>query len=211
MSSDESARSAAQAGAEERKDGDMHDGSAPAVLLRPMRAADEADLLRIHRSAEVRRWWGDPAPGFPWSDEPDATRLVIEVGGAIAGLIQFSEELEPRYRHATVDVFLDPSLHGRGLGTAVLGRLVRHLIEDRGHHRVTIDPAADNAAAIRSYEKAGFRSVGVMRQYERDPDSDRWHDGLLMELLADRMPDVPALAFEVAFECGTDPRPSGGS
>jgi aminoglycoside 6'-N-acetyltransferase len=170
------------------------------VLLRPIGAGDEPELLRIHGTAEVRRWWGDPAPGFPWTDEPDATRLVIQVGGVVAGLIQFSEELEPRYRHATIDLFLDPSLHGRGLGTAVLSRLVGHLIEKRGHHRITIDPAAANTAAIRSYEKVGFRSVGLMRQYERDPDSDRWHDGLLMELLADGIPAAPPLAIEVGLE-----------
>jgi len=63
-------------------------------------------------------------------------------------------------------------------------RLTRLLIEERGHHRITIDPAADNAAAIRAYEKVGFRRVGVMREYERDHDGAGWHDGLLMELLA---------------------------
>jgi hypothetical protein len=42
-----------------------------------------------------------------------------------------------------------------------------------------------NAAAIRAYEKVGFRAVGVMRQYERDVDGGGWHDGLLMELLAE--------------------------
>jgi aminoglycoside 6'-N-acetyltransferase len=49
---------------------------------------------------------------------------------------------------------------------------------------VTIDPAAANTVAIRSYEKVGFRRVGVMRSYERDAGGDGWHDGLLMELLA---------------------------
>jgi aminoglycoside 6'-N-acetyltransferase len=61
------------------------------------------------------------------------------------------------------------------------------LIDERGHHRNTIDPAADNAAAIRAYEKAGFKPVGVMRRYERDTGGDGWHDGLLMELLADEL------------------------
>ena len=51
-----------------------------------------------------------------------------------------------------------------------------------------IDPATDNEAAIRAYAKVGFRRVGVMRQYERGPDGS-WHDGLLMELLADELID----------------------
>jgi RimJ/RimL family protein N-acetyltransferase len=154
------------------------------MIIRPLAEGDEAELLRIHLTPEVARWWDVPAEGFPW-DEPESTRLTIEVDGAVAGLIQFSEELEPRYRHASVDLFLDPALHGRGLGTEALRRVARHLIDDRGHHRITIDPAADNAAAIRTYEKVGFRPVGIMRRYERDVDGGGWHDGLLMELLVD--------------------------
>lgn len=142
--------------------------AAPGLVLRPVAPGDEAALRRIHASPEVARWWDVPDDGFPWSDEPDATRLTIEVDGEVAGLIQFAEELEPRYRHASIDVFLDPAFHGRGLGTEAVRRVVRHLVDERGHHRVTIDPAADNVAAIRAYEKAGFRRVGVMRRYERD-------------------------------------------
>ena len=59
----------------------------------------------------------------------------------------------------------------------------RYLIDERGHHRLTIDPAADNARAIRTYEKVGFRAVGTMREYRRSPDG-AWRDGLLMDLLA---------------------------
>ena len=158
-------------------------GVRPRMRLRPLAAGDEAELLRIHRTPEVARWWGAPDVGFPWTDEPGSTRLTIEVDGAVAGLIQFSEELEPRYRHAAIDLFLDPALHRRGLGTEAVRRVVRHLIDDRGHHRITIDPAAANAAAIRAYEKAGFRPVGILRRYERDVDGAGWHDGLLMELV----------------------------
>ncbi len=61
-------------------------------------------------------------------------------------------------------------------------RIARYLFEERGHHRLTIDPAADNEAAIRAYERVGFRPVGIMREYERGPNGI-WHDGMLMDLL----------------------------
>jgi aminoglycoside 6'-N-acetyltransferase len=154
------------------------------LALRPIAEGDEAELRRIHASPEVARWWDAPDEGFPWTDAPDTTRLTIEVDGAVAGMIQFSEEPDPKYRHAEIDLFVEPTLQGRGIGTEAVRRVARHLIRDRAHHRITIDPAAANAAAIRTYEKVGFRRVGVMRQYERDVGGRGWHDGLLMELLA---------------------------
>ena len=154
------------------------------VALRPLEDGDVAELHRIHSTPEVARWWGAPEPGFPWTDEPDATRFTIVSDGSAVGLIQFYEEAEPRYRHASVDIFIDPAVRGRGIGTEALNQLVRYLHEERGHHRITIDPAVDNAAAIRSYEKAGFTRVGVMRRYECDTLTGDWRDGLLMEWVA---------------------------
>jgi aminoglycoside 6'-N-acetyltransferase len=154
------------------------------MILRPLAKGDEAELLRIHTTPEVMRWWDAPHEGFPW-DEPEATRLTIEVDGAIAGLIQYTEESEPKYRHAGIDLFLDPALHGRGYGSEAVRRVVRLLIDERDHHRITIDPATANVAAIKAYGKAGFKPVGVMREAERDVGGGSWHDALLMELLAD--------------------------
>ena len=76
-------------------------------------------------------------------------------------------------------------MHGQGLGRDAVRTLARYLVHERGHHRLVIDPAADNVAAIRCYAAVGFRPVGVMRRYERDVDGTGWHDGLLMDLLAD--------------------------
>jgi len=145
-----------------------------------MSGADAPRLREIHSTPEVARWWGLPEPGFPSSDDPQATRLTILVEDRIAGLIQFSEEHDADYRHARIDLFLAPELHNRGLGAEAVDALVRFLLGARGHHRVTIDPAAANVAAVRCYERAGFRRVGTLRLAERGP-SGAWHDVLLME------------------------------
>jgi aminoglycoside 6'-N-acetyltransferase len=158
------------------------------VLLRPVERADLDRLMTIRTEPSVAQWWGNVDPSSPegeFLDEETAT-FVIEPAdrpGEIAGCIQYTEETEPAYRHAGIDLFLGASWRGRGLGRDALRTLARHLFDDRGHHRLTIDPAAANDRAIRSYTAVGFRPVGVMRDYERGSDGT-WHDGLLMDLLA---------------------------
>ncbi len=152
------------------------------VVLRPVRFDDAAALRAIHLTPEVSRWWGAMEDVFPF-DEPETTRFTIHVDGAIGGLVQFGEENEPTYRSAWIDVFVDPGLHGEGIGTDAVRTVLRHLLDHRGHHRVTIDPQVENAAAVRAYEKAGFRRVGVMRRAARDPDGE-WRDALFMEHVA---------------------------
>jgi|SRR5215218_7718598 aminoglycoside 6'-N-acetyltransferase len=154
------------------------------VLLRPGRPEDAQRLLQIRFEPEVTRWWGsddieeEVREEFIGADEA----FVIEAEGEVVGAIQYHEENDPMYRHAGMDIYLTASRHGEGLGTEALRVLAGYFFEERGHHRLTIDPAADNAAAIRAYERVGFRKVGIMRKYERGPDGV-WHDGLLMDML----------------------------
>lgn len=161
------------------------------VTLRPLRRDDLPRLLELLAEPEVRRWWGT---GYdearlerdylrPGSEE---TAFAILDGGELVGLVSYWEEDEPDHRHAGMDIFLDPARRGEGLGPDALAALARHLIDDRGHHRLVIDPAADNAAAIRAYAKLGFRPVGTLRRAQRSPEGV-WRDTLLMEMLAEEL------------------------
>lgn len=169
------------------------------VTLRPVVEADLTELVRIRATPEVvARWRGatDVEAELRFDlDDVEIEQYAITIATAqtaskaqgnsepgIIGLVQWGSEEDPDYLHASIDIYLDPEYHGRGLGTDAVTVLARHLFGDRGHHRITIDPAADNHVAIRSYTKVGFRPVGVLRRYERGPDGN-WHDGLLMELL----------------------------
>jgi aminoglycoside 6'-N-acetyltransferase len=140
----------------------------------------------------MMRWWHEPEPpeeiARMLGGADDGYRLVIEVSGEAVGGIQYGEELEPGYRHASIDIFLATRAQGRGIGVEAIVLLARFLLRERGHHRLTIDPAAGNERAIRCYARVGFRPVGIMREYERGLDGT-WHDGLLLDLLAQEFID----------------------
>ncbi|MGH9183739.1 MAG: GNAT family N-acetyltransferase [Acidimicrobiales bacterium] len=152
------------------------------VLLRPETPADAPELAAIRTRPEVLRWWGPP-------DAPDdAIRYVVELEDRVIGAIEYHEQRSPQHSWAGIDVYLDPEVHRRGLGTDAVRTLAVHLVRDRGHHRLTIDPSADNAVAIACYRRVGFRPVGVLRRYETVWWEDgRRRDGLLMDLLAEEL------------------------
>jgi aminoglycoside 6'-N-acetyltransferase len=151
---------------------------------------DTAVLAGILAEPAVAAWWGafdaERVARDLIAGDPDEEGFAIELDGGVVGYIQAVEENEPDFRHVGIDLFLATDVHGRGLGPDAIRALAVHLIDVRGHHRITIDPAADNVRAIAAYTKVGFRPVGVMRRYQRMPDG-RWVDALLMDLMADEL------------------------
>lgn len=166
------------------------------VRLRPVLPEDVPVLAAILAEPEVARWW--PAYDAARVEEDlltaDAETVVWVIEARldpaepplVVGAIQAWEEPNEDYRHAGIDLFLSTAAQGRGLGRSAVRAVARWLIDEHGHHRLTIDPAAANERAIRAYTALGFRPVGTLRQYERRPDGT-WVDGLLMELLASEL------------------------
>lgn len=155
------------------------------VTLRPATDADAEPLAEILAKPAVERWW----PRYDHArvrdvlvENSDTIVFVICLEHDVVGSIQYAEEPARDYRHASVDLFLDPQVHGKGLATDALRTLVRHLLYDRGHHRIAAYPAVDNERAIKTFSRVGFQPVGVMRRYERN-SAGAWQDCLLMDLL----------------------------
>jgi aminoglycoside 6'-N-acetyltransferase len=157
------------------------------IVLRTTTAGDAPALVAILAEPEVARWWGDFDLRRVVADlvegGPEEFPFVIEESGTVIGYIQAVEETEPDFRHAGIDLFLRTDVQGRGIGPDAIRTLAAWLLDERGHHRLTIDPAADNTRAIAAYAKVGFRPVGRMREYQRMRDG-HWVDALLMDLLA---------------------------
>jgi aminoglycoside 6'-N-acetyltransferase len=159
------------------------------VTVRRLAATDAPRLAELGREPEVARWWpGITADKLVAKAEgrDDVVAFAVEHDGELIGLAQIYEEPDPDNRHAGIDLFLGSPYQGEGLGADTVLTLARHLVRDRGHHRLVIDPAVENRRAIRCYERVGFKRVGVMRRYGRGADGT-WHDNLLLDLLADEL------------------------
>ena len=158
------------------------------VELRPLEETDLPAVEAMLAEPDVLRWWGrhDSARiRRDLIDDPEWAVLAVLVGHeqrAFAGIVTYGEEDDPMYRSASIDITLRDGYRRRGFGPEAIELLARWLHAERGHHRLTIDPSAENHRAIRAYERVGFRPVGVMRRYELGPDGE-WRDGLLMDLL----------------------------
>jgi L-amino acid N-acyltransferase YncA len=111
--------------------------------------------------------------GLPW--------LVAELGGSVAGYAYAAPyRARPAYRFTVEDsVYVAPGLGGRGVGRALLGRLVG-LCEAAGRRQmVAVIGDSANLGSVRLHERLGFRRVGVLEAV--GCKHGRWVDSVLMQ------------------------------
>jgi aminoglycoside 6'-N-acetyltransferase len=114
--------------------------------------------------------------------------FVIRMDGRPIGVMQsyrvdsypdYVAQLGPLAEPAfSLDVFIgEPELIGRGLGPALVRAYLPPMFDRYGVDYCVIGPSRANVAAIRSYEKAGFR---YLKEYREDDTSDPVH--LLLDI-----------------------------
>src|SRR5439155_1045607 len=80
-------------------------------------------LAEIAAEPQIWERWGEVSEGdlrAKLAGTDDATAMVVELHGEVAGLIQYHEETDPDYRHAGVDMFLAGKARGQGYGREAL-------------------------------------------------------------------------------------------
>jgi aminoglycoside 6'-N-acetyltransferase len=157
----------------------------------PLREEDLPLVRRWLLEPHVKRWWDDGVK-TPYPDaEIDDYRAAIEgrdptyryvalIDGRPAGLLQhyriadeYAEALDLGEDAIGVDLFIGAAeLLGRGHGPAVLRQFLRDVaFPFHGIDVCVIGPSVRNTAAIRAYEKAGFRPLKqVTVPGEPDPE-----------------------------------------
>lgn len=164
----------------------------PVVTLR---ARTDADLDALYSIAADLDTWEERSPGRPatpsreaWqarltareADPGSDVSFVIDVDGAAVGNIGLFD-MDDLARHAEVGIALIPTARGRGIGTEAMRQILEYAFLRANLRRVHLEVISSNAAAIRSYEKAGFVVEG--RQREHAWVRGRYEDIVRMGLL----------------------------
>lgn len=146
---------------------------ASAVALRPVCDADETLIEVWIQRPEIQRWWGNAGTAFA------EVRLALQSPSALCRMIMV-ETRPVGYAHACdaalwgdlpqglpagtwdVNLFIaDPGARGQGAGQAALRLLVDEVFATTFAVAVSIIVSVRNEAAVRVYEKVGFRWVGI--------------------------------------------------
>ncbi len=163
----------------------------PKPSVYTVRAADDGDLPAIadiyndavlNSTATFDTEPSTPAESEQWlrdRSHPYAV-LVAEGGGEVVGWAAIKPYVsKPAYRStAESTVYVRADMRGKGVGRALLGRLLE-VAAQNGFHTVIARISAPNPTSVRLHRRFGFRRVGVEREVGRK--FDRWLDVVVMQ------------------------------
>jgi L-amino acid N-acyltransferase len=154
---------------------------------------DLPDILRIYNQAiekttavfeyrahtiEMRREW------FDVKQSASLPVLVADESGAVRGFASYGPfRAWPAYKYSVeLSVYVDETARGRGIGSALVQRVVAHA-RDSDLHVVMAGITSDNAVSLRLHEKLGFVEVAHIR--EVGYKFGRWLDLKFLQLVLD--------------------------
>ena len=145
-------------------------------MLRQARTPDLPLIDALWRAPDNARWIEPPDEG--------------EIEASVAAGLSFLWEAPDQPAGFAVLMTWVPRVMGLsaiacppGQGTPFLRALLGQVFGPLNAHRIGFDVTADNARAIRLYERLGFQREGLIRECWQRPDGD-WADCALYGLLA---------------------------
>ena len=116
----------------------------------------------------------DRAPRSSGSVRNRSINYTVMLDERVIGFAQWYSEDETIIRFAGFDLFLDPAVHGRGLGLETVRVLCAHLIDDHGFHRIVADPEVEkrdrNRVLPQGWLSARRCPAGILARPLRRPE-----------------------------------------
>lgn len=132
----------------------------------PMEEADAEAVAKIEKRCFASPWSLEALKGG--LENPTARYYVAKLGGKTVGYIGADNVLGEVYMN-NLAVLLN--YRGYGVGTALVERLLSDAQREHAQF-VTLEVRKHNVGAIALYEKCGFQTVGVRKNYYRNPAED---------------------------------------
>ncbi|OLE68881.1 hypothetical protein AUF78_13880 [archaeon 13_1_20CM_2_51_12] len=159
-----------------------------AVSLATYRPEDKEALVSMYASMspEALKWGLPPydrARIERWTtDLANNIDLIARLEQKIVGHLHlFKIPFERRKGVGEVLIYLHQDFQNIGLGTMMMKKAIE-IAKEKGFHRLGLTVVADNHAAIKVYEKVGFKKEGIARETFYG-DDHRYHDEVEMGLL----------------------------
>jgi L-amino acid N-acyltransferase YncA len=136
------------------------------------------ELLAPNLNEMTRRWRGLISEGYPYlvAQESDTAKGGDVMGYAYAG----SYRTRPAYQFVVENsVYVAEAHRGKGVGKALLKRLIIACEGKLYRQMVAIIGDTRNPASAALHKAMGFREVGVLRNIGHKHDA--WHDTLIMQ------------------------------
>lgn len=146
----------------------------PGWCLRPWRTDDAADLSAVAGDPAVWRWMSDHFPhpytlahAQAWVTDGHrtfgGTNVAVAFEGRAVGGAGWVQGQGPQRCNAEIGYYLAPAHWGRGIGTAVVGELLRLALQGPEVTRVYAPIHAGNAASAGVLRRNGFVREGLQR------------------------------------------------
>jgi ribosomal protein S18 acetylase RimI-like enzyme len=143
----------------------VHDGASISFVLPYTRADSEA-------------FWSEKV--LPAARDGGRLLLVAQAGGRIAGSVQLDYDTPPNQPHRAEvrKLLVHPDFRRQGIARALMEELERRAIQ-LGRSLITLDTRTGDKAEL-LYASLGYKTVGVIPGFARDPIEGRLEPATIM-------------------------------
>ncbi|HYQ48545.1 MAG TPA: ribosomal protein S18-alanine N-acetyltransferase [Thermodesulfovibrionales bacterium] len=135
-------------------------------VIDEMRPEDVPEVLSIERASFTTPWSGTLFMNEIY--KPLSLPKVARAGGRIVGYICANQVLDEGH---ILNVTVHPEHRGQGMAQEMVRHIVG-LLEERSCTAIFLEVRVSNEAALRMYERAGFRMITVRKHYYTSPEED---------------------------------------
>lgn len=163
------------------------------VYLRPITLEDTDRIIRWRNSDRVRKNFIDQRP-FTRQGHLNWLETRVAMGEVVQFILCETEtdrpvgsvyirDIDRKNRKGEYGIFIgEADAAGKGYGTLAAKGAIAFARSELKLHKLSLRVFADNAAAVRSYEKAGFHREALLQDEIRNEDGS-WRDLILMAVL----------------------------